>query len=133
MKAQIVSLTREIDALKVKGVVGNKQFYQSEIHEECKICHDIEHPTKGCPILPSMMGMYEEHCGAIRNYNRLYSPFFETYNPILRNHPNFSWKNETHSSSQSQMPQGIFHNRFLHHMHHIHIHLIHLRTPFLHS
>ena len=52
--------------------------------------------------------MYEENCGAIRNYNRLYSPFFETYNPISRNNPNFSWKNVTHSSSQSQMPQRNF-------------------------
>ena len=55
-----------------------------------------------------MMGMYEEHCGAISNYNRPYSPFSKTYNPTRRNHPNFSWKNETHSSSQSQMPQRNF-------------------------
>ena len=108
LKVQIVSSTREIDALKVKGVVGNKQVYQSEIHEECKICNDIGHPTKDCTILPSMMGMYEEHCGAISNYNRPYSPFSKTYNPTRRNHPNFSWKNETHSSSQSQMPQRNF-------------------------
>ena len=108
LKAQIVSLTREIDALKVKGVVDNKQVYQSEIHEKCKICNDIRHPTKDCPILRSMMGMYEERCGAISNYNKPYSPYFETYNPTWRNHPKFSWKNETHSSSQSQMPQRIF-------------------------
>ena len=108
LKAQIVTLIREIDALKLKGVVSNKQVYQSEIHEECKICHDIGHPTKGCPILPSMVGIYEEYRGAISNYNRPYSPYLKTYNPTWRNHPNFSWKNETHSSTQSQMPQRNF-------------------------
>ena len=100
LKAQVASLTREINASKVKGVVGNKQIYQSEIHLECKICHDFRHPTKDFPILPSLMGMYEEHCGTISNYNRHYSPYSETYNPTWRNHPNFSWKNDTHSSSQ---------------------------------
>ena len=101
LKAQVDSLRREIDALKVKRVVGKKQLYQSEIHEECKIFHDIGHPTKDCPILPSMMEMYEEYCEAIGSYNKPYSPYSKTYNLTWRNHPNFSWKNETQSSPQS--------------------------------
>ena len=80
MKAQVASLTREKNALNVKGIVGNKQVYQSEIHEECKIFHDIGHPTKDCPILPSMMEMYEEYCEAIGSYNKPYSPYYKTYN-----------------------------------------------------
>ena len=98
MKAQVASLTREKNALKVKGIVGNKQVYQSEIHEDCKIYPNIGHPTKDCQILPSMMGAYEEQCRVISNYNKPYSPYSETYNPTWWNHPNFNWKNKTYSS-----------------------------------
>ena len=36
LKVQIVSSTREIDALKVKGVVGNKQVYQVKFMKSAK-------------------------------------------------------------------------------------------------
>uniref|UniRef100_A0A2N9I7N6 RNA-directed DNA polymerase n=1 Tax=Fagus sylvatica TaxID=28930 RepID=A0A2N9I7N6_FAGSY len=82
----------------MKGTSGTKQGYQVEVHEECSVCHDPEHPTKDCPMLPSVVGVFEEHCGAIGNFRKSFSPYSETYNPGWRNHPNFGWKNDTHSS-----------------------------------
>uniref|UniRef100_A0A2N9HZU3 RNA-directed DNA polymerase n=1 Tax=Fagus sylvatica TaxID=28930 RepID=A0A2N9HZU3_FAGSY len=92
----------------MRGTSGTKQGYQVEMHEECSVCHDPEHPTKDCPMLPSVVGVFEEHCGAIGNFRKPFSPYSETYNPGWRNHPNFGWKNDTHSSQQPSMPQRNF-------------------------
>uniref|UniRef100_A0A2N9J3X5 Reverse transcriptase domain-containing protein n=1 Tax=Fagus sylvatica TaxID=28930 RepID=A0A2N9J3X5_FAGSY len=54
LKAQIAQLTKEIETLKMRGTSGTKQGYQVEVHEECSVCHDPEHPTKDCPMLPSV-------------------------------------------------------------------------------
>uniref|UniRef100_A0A2N9H7D8 Reverse transcriptase/retrotransposon-derived protein RNase H-like domain-containing protein n=1 Tax=Fagus sylvatica TaxID=28930 RepID=A0A2N9H7D8_FAGSY len=96
LRAQIAQLTKEIETLKMRGTSGTKQGYQVEMHEECSVCHDPEHPTKDCPMLPSVVGVFEEHCGAIGNFRKPFSPYSETYNPGWRNHPNFGWKNDTH-------------------------------------
>uniref|UniRef100_A0A2N9IRI2 Reverse transcriptase RNase H-like domain-containing protein n=1 Tax=Fagus sylvatica TaxID=28930 RepID=A0A2N9IRI2_FAGSY len=108
LRAQIAQLTKEIETLKMKGTSGTKQGYQVEMHEECSVCHDPEHPTKDCPMLPSVVGVFEEHCGAIGNFRKPFSPYSETYNPGWRNHPNFGWKNDTHSSQPPPMPQRNF-------------------------
>uniref|UniRef100_A0A2N9HFB1 Reverse transcriptase domain-containing protein n=1 Tax=Fagus sylvatica TaxID=28930 RepID=A0A2N9HFB1_FAGSY len=92
----------------MRGTSGTKQGYQVEVHEECNVCHDLEHPTKDCPMLPSVVGVFKEHCGAIGNFRKPFSPYSETYNPGWRNHPNFGWKNDTHSSQQPSMPQRNF-------------------------
>jgi cell division protein FtsB len=108
LRAQIAQLTKEIETLKMRGTSGTKQGYQVEMHEECSVCHDPEHPTKDCPMLPSVVGVFEEHCGAIGNFRKPFSPYSETYNPGWRNHPNFGWKNDTHSSQPPPMPQRSF-------------------------
>jgi hypothetical protein len=40
----------------MRGTSGTKQGYQVEVHEECSVCHDPEHPTKDCLMLPSVVG-----------------------------------------------------------------------------
>jgi hypothetical protein len=55
LKAQIAQLTKEIETLKMRGTSDTKQGYQVEVHEECSVCHDPEHPTKDCPMLPSVV------------------------------------------------------------------------------
>ena len=107
MKAKLESLTKEIEALKLKDTIGAKQSYQAEIHEVCTVCHN-EHPIKDCPLLPNLVGIYEEQCGAIGNFKKPYSPYSETYNPGWKNHPNFGWKNDTSSPQQSSLPQRNF-------------------------
>jgi hypothetical protein len=107
MKAKLESLTKEIEALKLKDTIGVKQGYQAEIHEVCTVCHN-EHPIKDCPLLPNLVGIYEEQCGAIGNFKKPYSPYSETYNPGWKNHPNFGWKNDTSSPQQSSLPQRNF-------------------------
>uniref|UniRef100_A0A2N9EYS5 RNA-directed DNA polymerase n=1 Tax=Fagus sylvatica TaxID=28930 RepID=A0A2N9EYS5_FAGSY len=105
LRAQIAQLTKEIETLKMKGTSGTKQGYQVEMHEECSVCHDPEHPTKDCPMLPSVVGVFEEHCGAIGNFRKPFSPYSETYNPGWRNHPNFV-NEKGKFPSQPQIPQG---------------------------
>jgi hypothetical protein len=107
MKAKLESLTKEIEAIKLKDTIGAKQGYQAEIHEVCTVCHN-EHPIKDCPLLPNLVGIYEEQCGAIGNFKKPYSPYSETYNPGWKNHPNFGWKNDTSSPQQSSLLQRNF-------------------------
>ena len=107
MKAKLESLTKEIEALKLKDTVGAKQGYQAEIHEVCTMCHN-EHPIKDFPLLPNLVGIYEEQCGAIGNFKKPYSLYSETYNPGWKNHLNFGWKNDISSPQQSSLPQRNF-------------------------
>ena len=46
MKAKLKSLTKEIEALKLKDIVGTKQGYQAEIHEVCTMCHNEHIPSR---------------------------------------------------------------------------------------
>ena len=62
----------------MKGTSGIKHGYQVEVHEECSVCHDSKHPTKDCPMLPSVVGVFEEHCGAIGNFRKPFSPYSKT-------------------------------------------------------
>uniref|UniRef100_A0A2N9J3C0 Reverse transcriptase/retrotransposon-derived protein RNase H-like domain-containing protein n=1 Tax=Fagus sylvatica TaxID=28930 RepID=A0A2N9J3C0_FAGSY len=103
----------------MKGTSGTKQGYQVEVHEECSVCHDPEHPTKDCPMLPSVVGVFEEHCGAIGNFRKPFSPYSETYNPGWRNH--FNWLRMTltlpnnHLCHKGVSPNPIPPNMHLHH------------------
>jgi hypothetical protein len=82
MKAKLESLTKEMEALKLKGIVGAKQGYQAEIHEVCTVCHN-EHPIKDCPLLPNLVGIYEEQCGVIGNFRKPYSLYSKTYQGLI--------------------------------------------------
>jgi hypothetical protein len=107
MKAKLESLTKEIEALKLKDTVEAKQGYQAEIHEVCTVYHN-EHPIKDYPLLSNLVGIYEEQCGAIGNFKKPYSPYSETYNLGWKNHPIFGCKNDTNSPQQSSLPQRNF-------------------------
>lgn len=62
-----------------------------------------------------MKGAYEERCAVIGNYQKVYSPFSETYNPATRNHPNFRWRNnESHPQVSFPNQQSSAPNSFNH-------------------
>ncbi|EXB92318.1 ATP-dependent RNA helicase dhx8 [Morus notabilis] len=98
LKAQIESLTRQIETLKTKEGRGIHMVARAELQEPCFVCGGVEHLAKDCPAYNEMRGVYDKQCNALGSY---YKPFSNRYNPGWRNHPNFSWRD----SNQAQ-PSG---------------------------
>ena len=98
LKAQVESLTRQIETMKIKEGRGVHAVVKEESYEPCFVCGGIEHSPKDCPAFTEMKGVYEEQCNALGGFNR---PFSNTYNPSWRNHPNFSWRDQNQASSSS--------------------------------
>ena len=106
LKAQVELLTREIGALKAKDSKSMHAVAQFEPQEVCFVCKGIDHLAQECPVYGEMRGMYEEQCNTLGMYKKPYTPYSETYNPSWRNHPNFSWKNESQQSTQPPQPRA---------------------------
>ncbi|GMN61154.1 hypothetical protein TIFTF001_030236 [Ficus carica] len=70
IKAQLKSLTRQIEALKIKESRGIHTIVKAESHEPCFICGGVEHPTQDCPTFREMRGVYEEQCNALEAYKK---------------------------------------------------------------
>jgi hypothetical protein len=51
MSAKISWLTKEIEALKLKGSRGVNTIYREEPMEACQICQEIDHTTTACKSL----------------------------------------------------------------------------------
>ena len=96
LKAQVESLTKQIEALKGKEGRGIHTVARAETQEPCFVCGGVEHLAKDCPAYGKMRGVYEEQCNALGAYNK---PFSNTYNPGWRNHPNFSWRDPNQAQS----------------------------------
>ncbi|XP_060968333.1 uncharacterized protein LOC115720448 [Cannabis sativa] len=96
LKAQVESLTKQLEAFKKKKWARIEYGCQSEIHEPCFVCGESDHLAKDCLAFREMKGVYEEQCNALGTYNK---PFSNTYNPGWRNHPNFSWKDPNQAQS----------------------------------
>ena len=61
----------------------------------CGICLNMGHQTDMCLTLQED---YNEHVHAMRGFSgqqRKYDPYSNTYNPRWRDHPNFSYGNQT--------------------------------------
>ena len=71
------------------------------VENACVICDSSEHPTNVCPGLPMLKGVIREpeEVNAV-GANNYPGYTYQSHNPAWRNHPNFSWKN------QSQPPQN---------------------------
>ena len=106
LKAQVELLTREIGALKAKDSKSMHAVAQFEPQEVCFVCKGIDHLAQECHVYGEMRGMYEEQCNTLGMYKKPYTPYSETYNPSWRNHPNFSWKNESQQSTQPPQPRA---------------------------
>ena len=60
MSAKISMLTKEIEALKMKGSKGVSATFKEDLMEVCKICHEINHATNECASLSSFLNVPEE-------------------------------------------------------------------------
>ena len=58
--AKISILTKEIEALKMKGSRSVSAVFRKDPMEVCKICHEINHATNECASLSSFLNVSEE-------------------------------------------------------------------------
>jgi hypothetical protein len=101
MSTRIATLTRKVEALELSKVGVTKNPKPIEI--SCEICEANVHLTKDCPTIPAFKEVLHEQANAANAYQRPFnSPYYETYNPNWRNHPNFSWRN----GQSANEPQG---------------------------
>ena len=60
MNAKISLLTKEIEALKLKGSRGVNAVYREDLMEACQICQEIDHTTSACKSLSQFLNVPEE-------------------------------------------------------------------------
>jgi hypothetical protein len=94
MNAKISLLTKEIEALKLKGSRGVNAVYRDDPMEACRICQEIDHTTSACKFLSQFLNVPEEQVCAFNQYRPNNSSYSNNYNPNMRNHPYLSYKSE---------------------------------------
>ena len=94
MSAKISLLTKEIEALKLKGNKGVNAVYREEPMEACRICQEIDHTTSACKSLSPFINVPEEQVCAFNQYQPNNSSYSNNYNPNMRNHPCLSYKSD---------------------------------------
>jgi hypothetical protein len=57
MSAKISLLTKEIEALKLKGSRGVNVVFREEPMEACRICQEIDHTTTECKSLSQFLNV----------------------------------------------------------------------------
>ena len=85
-EAKIATLTRRLEALELQRPASVNQVSASM----CNGCNAPDHVLEECPLL---MNPIDNGCAQVNStYQRsLNNPYAPTYNPGWRNHPNFSW------------------------------------------
>ena len=68
MSAKISILTKEIEALKMKGSKSVSATFREDPMEVCKIYHEINHATNECASLSSFLNVPEEQVHAFNSY-----------------------------------------------------------------
>jgi hypothetical protein len=137
MSAKISLLTKEIEALKLKGNRCVNAVYREDPMEACRICQEIDHTTSACKSLSQFLNVPEEQVCAFNQYRPNNSSYSNNYNPNIKNHPYLSYKSHnvlnptgprnfdtSHTTSSSSRPpsedvlytfiqkQGEQHQRF---------------------
>uniref|UniRef100_A0A2N9GPF0 RNA-directed DNA polymerase n=1 Tax=Fagus sylvatica TaxID=28930 RepID=A0A2N9GPF0_FAGSY len=94
LSAKISLLTKEIEALKLKGSRGVNAVYREEPMEACRICQELDHTTSDCKSLPQFLNVPEEQVCAFNQYRPNNASYSNNYNPNMRNHPYLSYKSD---------------------------------------
>ena len=71
LSAKISLLTKEIEALKLKGSKGVNVVYRKEPMEACQICQELDHTTSDCKSLPQFLNVPEEQVCAFINTGQI--------------------------------------------------------------
>ena len=83
MIAKISMLTKEIEALKMKGSKSVSATFREDPMEVCKICYEINHATNECASLSSFLYVLEEQVPAFNSYWPNNSSYSNNYNPNM--------------------------------------------------
>ena len=94
MNAKINLLTKEIEALKLKGNKGVNVVYREEPMEACRIFQEIDHTTSACKSLSHFLNVPKEQVCAFNQYMPNNSSYSNNYDPNMRNYPYLSYKSD---------------------------------------
>ena len=94
MSSKISLLTKEIEALKLKGSRGVNTVFREESMEACQIFQEIDHTTSACKSLSQFLNVPEEQVCAFNQYRPNNSSYSNNYNPNMRNHPYLIYKSD---------------------------------------
>ena len=83
MSAKISILTKEIEALKMKGSRSVSATFREDPMEECEIRHEINHATNECASLSSFLNVPEEQVHEFNSYWPNNSSYSNNYNPNM--------------------------------------------------
>ena len=83
MSAKISMLTKEIEALKMKGSKSVSAVFREDPMEVCKICHEINHATNECASISSFLNVPEEQVHAFNSSWPNNSSSSNNYNPNM--------------------------------------------------
>ena len=83
MSAKIPMLSKEIEALKMKGSRNVSVVFREDPMEVCKICHEINHATNECASISSFLNVPEEQVHAFNSYLPKNSSYSNNYNPNM--------------------------------------------------
>ncbi|XP_055959720.1 uncharacterized protein LOC130014810 [Mercurialis annua] len=81
LQAQVDFLTREAATTNISNAVT--------IHSNYEVCGDYGHVASDCYVTGHD---FSEQVNYVEGQRLDKDPYFNTYNPVWRNHPNFSWK-----------------------------------------
>ncbi|XP_021747322.1 uncharacterized protein LOC110713162 [Chenopodium quinoa] len=104
---KVDALTKKMDQVdilnkKIDQLVNTNNLHVNSINanEGCATCGDFNHLSYNCPNNYSEVS--QEHVNAAQGYPPHNNPYSNTYNPGWRNHPNFSWKQQSGEAQQGQ-------------------------------
>ena len=115
LEMKISNLTRKMEAIETRATnnvsqvvctteqVGGSNTMHQFVEHLCAICHMSGHSTENCPSIPAYTEVLHEQTNAVMGgYKKPYNvPLPNAYNPGLRDHPNFGWRNDHNVLNQS--------------------------------
>jgi uncharacterized coiled-coil protein SlyX len=119
MATQVVdAITKKLNQIMTAGFAPNTAHVSTQ-PESCSFCSNIMHHVNDCPSAGNYTDVSHEQVNAAfsRPGN---DPYSNTYNPVWRNHLNFSWKspnaenstpgphNQAQSSRQPYQPSSTY-------------------------
>jgi hypothetical protein len=98
---KVDALSRKINQLMAAGFAPTSSSHISPQQEPCSFCSSTMHHVRDCPAVGqfSELSTKQANVAFARPGN---DPYSNTYNPVWRNHPNFSWRAQ---ASDNPVPQ----------------------------
>ena len=108
LRIKIDALTKKVDVLAVDQSINAANTFNVDSHS---ICASPMHLAQNCPSMPAFAKYPMEQVNAFNDYRKQSNgPYSETYNLGLRNHQNFSGK-QNHLVNQGGTPHHA-HNQY---------------------